>query len=102
VLARPDSTVLAIIGAGHQADQHIAAMMEAGQFEDIRISARTRESAERLAADWPLARAVDSHGEADPDALAASVDQQMEDAEGGIEASLLDAPDTATDTDPPT
>ena len=56
--------VLAIVGAGHQAHPHIAAMLEAGQFEDIRISSRSRESADRLAADWPLARAVDSNEEA--------------------------------------
>lgn len=33
-------------------------------------------------------------GDADADAVAARIDQQMEDAEGGIEGSLLDAPDT--------
>ena len=43
---------------------------------------------------------VDAHSDVDPDAVAARVDQQMEDAEGGIEGSLLDAPDT--DTNPPT
>ena len=47
--------MLAIVGAGHQAHPHIAAMLEARQFEDIRIPSRSRESAERLAADWPLA-----------------------------------------------
>jgi ornithine cyclodeaminase len=67
-LSRPESRVLAIIGAGHQADPHIAAMHEARQFEDIRISARTAESAERLAAEWPLARAVESNEEAVRDA----------------------------------
>ena len=36
----------------------------------------------------------DARTDADPDAMAARIDQQMEDAEGGIEASLLDAPDT--------
>lgn len=63
-LARRDARVLAVIGAGHQADPHIAAMLEARQFEDIRIAARSLESAERLAADWPLARAVDTNEEA--------------------------------------
>jgi len=43
---------------------------------------------------------VDAPGDVDPDVVAARLDQQMEDAEGGIEGSLLDAPDT--DTDPPT
>ena len=43
---------------------------------------------------------VDAPSEVDPDAVAARVDQQLEDAEGGIEGSLLEAPDT--DTNPPT
>ena len=43
---------------------------------------------------------VDARRDADPDAVAARIDEQMDDAEGGIEASLLDAPDT--DTNPPT
>jgi hypothetical protein len=43
---------------------------------------------------------VGARSDADPDAVAARIDQQMEDAEGGIVGSLLDAPDT--DTNPPT
>ncbi len=45
-----------------------------------------------VASDTPAP--VDAASDADPDALAARIDQQMEDAEGGIEGSLLDAPDT--------
>lgn len=67
-LAREDSRVLAIIGAGHQAHPHIAAMLEARQFEQIKIAARGQESAERLASEWPLAVAVDSAEEALRDA----------------------------------
>jgi ornithine cyclodeaminase/alanine dehydrogenase-like protein (mu-crystallin family) len=67
-LAREDSTALAIVGAGHQAHPHIAAMLEARQFEQIRIAARSLESAERLASEWPLAVAVDSVEEALRDA----------------------------------
>ncbi len=63
-LAREDARVLAIVGAGHQARPHVAAMLEARPFEEIRISARTRESAERLAAEWPAARAVASNEDA--------------------------------------
>jgi ornithine cyclodeaminase/alanine dehydrogenase-like protein (mu-crystallin family) len=63
-LAREDARVLAIVGAGHQARPHVAAMLEARPFEEIRISSRTRESAERLAAEWPPARAVESNEEA--------------------------------------
>jgi ornithine cyclodeaminase/alanine dehydrogenase-like protein (mu-crystallin family) len=67
-LAREDANVLAIIGAGHQAHPHIAAMLEARQFEQIKIAARSVESAEQLAADWPLAVAVESAEEALRDA----------------------------------
>jgi len=64
LLAREDAQDLAIVGAGHQAHPHIAAMLEARQFERIRIAARSLESAERLASEWPLATAVDSIEEA--------------------------------------
>jgi ornithine cyclodeaminase len=63
-LAREDARVLAIVGAGHQAGPHVAAMLEARPFEEIRVAARTRESAERLADKWPNARAVGSNEEA--------------------------------------
>ena len=56
--------MLAIVGAGHQARPHIEAMLQARPFEEIRISSRTRESAEKLAADWPDARAVGSNEDA--------------------------------------
>jgi len=67
-LARADSQVLAVVGAGHQAHPHIAAMLEARQFEQIKIAARSLESAEKLASEWPLAVAVDSAEEALRDA----------------------------------
>src|SRR4051812_638711 len=35
-LAREDARVLAMVGAGHQAHPHMAAMFEARQFEDVR------------------------------------------------------------------
>jgi ornithine cyclodeaminase len=63
-LARENARVLAVIGAGHQAYPHVEAMMEARPFEEIRVASRTRENAERLAAEWPAARAVDSNEEA--------------------------------------
>jgi ornithine cyclodeaminase len=56
--------VLAIVGAGHQAYPHVEAMLEARPFEEIRVSSRTREHAERLAAKWPAARAAGSNEEA--------------------------------------
>ena len=64
LLAREDSRELAIVGAGHQAGPHIAAMLEARPFEKIRIAARTFEHAQRLAADWPPATAVETAEEA--------------------------------------
>src|SRR6266404_1398615 len=64
LLAREDSSELAIVGAGHQAHPHIAAMLEARPFERIRIASRSYENAEKLAAEWPLATAVETVEEA--------------------------------------
>jgi ornithine cyclodeaminase len=63
-LARADARELAIVGAGHQAHPHIAAMLEARPFERIRIASRTFASAQQLAAEWPLATAVETAEEA--------------------------------------
>jgi ornithine cyclodeaminase/alanine dehydrogenase-like protein (mu-crystallin family) len=63
-LARADARELAIVGAGHQADAHVAAMLEARPFERIRIASRTYESAQRLADEWPIATAVETAEEA--------------------------------------
>jgi ornithine cyclodeaminase/alanine dehydrogenase-like protein (mu-crystallin family) len=68
LLAREDARELAIVGAGHQAHPHIAAMLEARPFDKVRIAARSLESAERLAAEWPLATAVETVEEAVLDA----------------------------------
>jgi ornithine cyclodeaminase/alanine dehydrogenase-like protein (mu-crystallin family) len=65
-LARPEGRVLALVGAGHQAKAHLDAL--GGDFDEIRISARSRESAERLAAGVGNAQAVDSVEEAVRDA----------------------------------
>jgi ornithine cyclodeaminase/alanine dehydrogenase-like protein (mu-crystallin family) len=63
-LARADARELAIVGAGHQAHAHVAAMLEARQFERIRVAARRFESAQKLAAEWPIATAVETAEEA--------------------------------------
>jgi ornithine cyclodeaminase/alanine dehydrogenase-like protein (mu-crystallin family) len=63
-LARDDASELAIVGAGHQAGPHIAAMLEARHLERIRIASRTYERAQRLAAEWPIATAVETAEEA--------------------------------------
>ncbi len=67
-LAREDARTLAVVGAGHQAHPHIAAMLEARPFETIRIASRTGESARRLADRWPNATAVETVEEAVRDA----------------------------------
>ncbi len=67
-LARDDVRELAVVGAGHQAHPHIAAMLEARPFERIRIASRSYESAERLASEWPIATAVETAEEAVHDA----------------------------------
>jgi ornithine cyclodeaminase len=64
LLAREDARELAIVGAGHQAHPHVSAMLEARPFELIRIAARSFENAERLAAELPLATAVETVEEA--------------------------------------
>jgi ornithine cyclodeaminase/alanine dehydrogenase-like protein (mu-crystallin family) len=63
-LARDEARELAIVGAGHQAGPHIAAMLETRHFERVRIASRTYESAQRLAAEWPIATAVETAEEA--------------------------------------
>jgi alanine dehydrogenase len=65
LLARDDSRVLAIIGAGVQARSHAQALPRVREFEEIRIAARDRARADALAAEvGPVARAVDSYEEA--------------------------------------
>ncbi len=63
-LAREDARELAIVGAGHQAHAHVAAMLQARRFERVRIAARSVESARRLADEWPRAVAVETAEEA--------------------------------------
>jgi ornithine cyclodeaminase/alanine dehydrogenase-like protein (mu-crystallin family) len=50
-LAREDARELAILGAGVQGRSHLPAMAAVRSFERARIWSRTRENAERLAAD---------------------------------------------------
>lgn len=60
LLARPNSRVLAVIGAGHQADAHLAALPRVRPFEEIRIASRTHAHAIALAELHPCAHAVES------------------------------------------
>jgi ornithine cyclodeaminase/thiomorpholine-carboxylate dehydrogenase len=59
VLARPDSRVLAIVGAGVQGEHHLRTFPLVRAFDEIRVSSLFREDAERVAALHPNAYAVD-------------------------------------------
>jgi ornithine cyclodeaminase/alanine dehydrogenase-like protein (mu-crystallin family) len=63
-LARPDASVLAILGAGVQGRSHLAAFPRVRQFSEIRIASRGVEKAQALAAEAPNARAVATFEEA--------------------------------------
>jgi alanine dehydrogenase len=64
VLAREDSRVLAILGAGVQGGSHLATFPKVREFTDIRVANRNPERAKELAARHPKARAVASFEEA--------------------------------------
>jgi ornithine cyclodeaminase/alanine dehydrogenase-like protein (mu-crystallin family) len=59
LMARPDVSVLTIFGTGPQASAHLRALTAEREFEEIRIVGRHRQTAEKLAATHPRARAVD-------------------------------------------
>jgi alanine dehydrogenase len=63
-LARDDSSVLAIVGAGVQGAAHLEMLPRARSFEEIRIASRNQEHAEALARSDPRARAAGSIKEA--------------------------------------
>jgi alanine dehydrogenase len=67
LLARRDARVLAIVGAGVQAEHHLRTFPLVRDFAEIRVAARTEE-AERLAAGHPRARAAAGAEEAVRDA----------------------------------
>lgn len=69
LMARPDATVMALIGAGVQAEAQIRAVLAARPIADVRVYARTRRPREAFAAAMdgvlPVSvRAVDSAEEA--------------------------------------
>ena len=63
-LARKSSSVLAIVGAGVQGHAHLEIFPRVRDFGEIRIASRTIDSARKLAALHPQARAVDSFEDA--------------------------------------
>src|SRR6266849_213572 len=67
-LARKDSSVLAIIGAGVQGHAHLEIFPRVRDFQEIRIASRSPESAVKLAALHPHARPVESYEDAVRDA----------------------------------
>jgi alanine dehydrogenase len=64
ILAREDSAVLAILGAGAQGWSHLQTFPRVRDFDEIRIASRNIERASDLAAHHPRARAVASFEEA--------------------------------------
>lgn len=60
LLARPDSSVLAIIGAGVQGAAHLRLVAQVGAFQEIRVASRSFGAAQTLAATHPLATALES------------------------------------------
>ena len=64
LLARPDARVLAILGAGVQGRNHLAAVTRVRDFHEIRIASRNRDHAEALASGSTLARGMCSFEEA--------------------------------------
>ena len=63
-LSRPDSAVLAILGAGVQGRSHLAAFPRVRQFSEVRVASRSVEKAQALAGEAPGARAVATFEEA--------------------------------------
>jgi ornithine cyclodeaminase/alanine dehydrogenase-like protein (mu-crystallin family) len=59
VLARPDSKILTILGAGVQGHSHLATVPLVRDFTTIRIASRDRERASALAATDPRCAVVD-------------------------------------------
>ena len=66
LLAREDARVLTIIGAGAQAEAHIKLIPLTRPLDEIRVSARCMEDAERVAALDPRARCRSVEGNGGP------------------------------------
>src|SRR6185436_5231698 len=68
LVARPEANVLAIIGSGVQAQQHLRTFPLVRDLAEIRVAALRVEEAQRVASGDPRARAVQSAEEAVRDA----------------------------------
>ncbi len=63
-LARKDSRVLTILGAGAQGHSHLATLPLVREFEEIRIASRNQQRANDLAAENPRAKVVENYCDA--------------------------------------
>ena len=63
-LARKDSRVLTILGAGAQGHSHLATLPLVREFEEIRIASRNQRRANDLAAENPRAKVVEKFDDA--------------------------------------
>ncbi|MDQ6742291.1 MAG: ornithine cyclodeaminase family protein [Candidatus Dormibacteraeota bacterium] len=64
LLARPESAILAILGAGVQGEAHLGALQRVRTFQEVRIASRSQDHAVALAGTSPGARPVASFEEA--------------------------------------
>jgi ornithine cyclodeaminase/thiomorpholine-carboxylate dehydrogenase len=64
LLARPEARVLAIVGSGVQAENHLRTLPLVRDLAEIRVAALRAEEAQRIASADPRARAVQSTEEA--------------------------------------
>lgn len=64
LLARPDSAVLTILGAGVQGETHLRALQRVRTFQEVRIASRNPDHAAALASTSPRARPIRSFEEA--------------------------------------
>src|SRR5262245_63201615 len=64
LLARPDASVLAVVGAGVQGEVALRMFPRVREIREIRVASKRPEDAERLASRHPRARAVRSAEEA--------------------------------------
>ena len=73
LLARRDAQVLAVIGTGVQARAHLKAVTRVRKFREVRVVARDRAKAEKLAREFgATARAIDADAFRDADVVSAA------------------------------
>jgi len=74
-MARPDSTTLAIVGAGHMAEGTLATCIGIFPWKDVRVWSRSRETLDRfVAAQQPKYRGLEIRGSRDLEAVVRGAD----------------------------